>query len=569
MLRWTAGVGVVLAVCVLWSHAADEAIIWEPNEAASTQPAPQVSQEAIKKWRDLRFGMMICWNPSSLKGAEIGWSRGGTVPIEEYDNLYKQFDPHNFSADEWVSIAKATGMKYIIYITKHLDGFCMWDTKQTDYNIMNSPLKRDVVKELVQACRKQGLEFGAYYSPPDWYHPDYFRTGHNGQILRPNPNMDRYTEYLKAQSKELLVNYGPLLTLWYDMPQGFDQKRGQGIIDFVRRIQSDILVNNRTGAEGDYETPERRIGGFNMDRPWETCNTLADGWSWRPNDDLASLEECLRSLILVCGGDGNFLLDVGPMADGQIEPRQIERLKEIGAWVAANGQAIYGTRGGPYKPGLYYACTRKDRSLYLFVLRWENDQIVLPPLPAKVISSCVLGGGVADVKQTPEQLTVHLSKQDQKPVATVVRLDVEVEPMTLKPIPAPLTAKAVATNVRENRPENAASCAVDQDMGSSWTVDPQVKTASLEIDFGRQRTFSSVTIHESNVKSVKRVRQFNVEYKSGDSWRELFKGTLVQSKIMRPGRQIVGRFEPVTTQQIRLNVLASDAGFSIGEVYVD
>lgn len=569
MFRWAVGAGVVFAVFVGWSRAGDEAVVWEPDKAASTRPAPQVSQEAIQKWRSLRFGMFIHWGPVSMKGAELSWSRGGEVPIEEYDNLYKQFNPVKFNADEWVSIAKSAGAKYIVLVAKHTDGFCLWDTKQTDYNIMHSPFGRDVVKEISQACKKQDILFGTYYSTPDWYHPDFPLTGAGGQTRRATHNIDRYTEYLKAQCAELLHGYGPLLTLWYDMPHCFDAARGQGVIDYVRRIQPDILVNNRSGADGDYDTPERRIGGFNMDRPWETCNTLGDRWGWRPNDNLASLEECLRSLSMVWGGDGNFLLNVGPMPDGQIEPRQVQLLKEIGQWLSKHAQAVYGTRGGPYKPAQAYAATRRDKSVYLFVFRWDREQIVLPPLPAKVLASSLVDGGAITVDQTPEHLTIRVAKQDQEPIVTVVKLDLDVDAMTLSPISAALTGKAIASNVRENKTEYDASRAVDQDLGSFWCVDPQVKTASLEIDFGSARTFSTVTIHEANVRSVKRIRQFNVEYEAGESWKELFKGTLIQSDLRRVGRQIVEKFEPVTAQRIRLNVLASDGGFSIGEVCVD
>ena len=210
----------------------------------------------IADWRSLRFGMFIHWGPVSLTGQEIGWSRGKQTSIEEYDQLYKRFDPVQFDADEWVRVAKAAGMKYIVLTTKHHDGFCLWDTRQTDYNIMNSPFGRDVVKELAAACKKQGIEFGAYYSVCDWHHPDFPRTSPGGKVARKEYNLDRYTEYLKAQVAELLTNYGPLVTLWFDVPQEFDAQRGQKVIDMCRSIQPGIVINNRTGAEGDYNTPE-------------------------------------------------------------------------------------------------------------------------------------------------------------------------------------------------------------------------------------------------------------------------------------------------------------------------
>ncbi|MCK9640038.1 MAG: alpha-L-fucosidase, partial [Prolixibacteraceae bacterium] len=161
----------------------------------------------LEEWKDARFGMFIHWGPVTLKGTEIGWSRGLEVPVDEYDNLYKQFNAANFDANNWVSVAKAAGMKYIILTTKHHDGFCLWNTRQTDYNIMHSPLGRDVVKELSEACKKQGIAFGTYYSTTDWHHPDFPLTSPGGKINRPVYDLDAYTTYLKKQVAELLLNY--------------------------------------------------------------------------------------------------------------------------------------------------------------------------------------------------------------------------------------------------------------------------------------------------------------------------------------------------------------------------
>src|SRR5450759_218363 len=171
-------------------------------------------EERLEWWKDARFGMFIHWGPVSLKGTEIGWSRGGSgIPVEEYDNLYKQFNPVKFYADEWVKLAREAGMKYIVFTSKHHDGFCMWNTKYTDHNIMNSPFHRDVMKELAEACKKQGMELGFYHSTTDWYNPDFPLTSPGGTVRRSTSNIDRYTEYLKNQSVAIIKNYGPLLVM--------------------------------------------------------------------------------------------------------------------------------------------------------------------------------------------------------------------------------------------------------------------------------------------------------------------------------------------------------------------
>jgi len=318
--------------------------------AAQAQPATlPANVERLQRWRDARFGMFIHWGPVSLKGTEIGWSRGAQIPLEEYDNLYRQFHPTHFNAREWARIAKTAGMKYLVFTTKHHDGFCMFDTKQTDFNIMHSPFARDVVKELAAACKREGLQFGTYHSVCDWHHPDFPLTSPGGKRKREVSSLDRYEQYLRAQVQELIQNYGPLLIMWFDVPQLFDRERGLRLEAWTRSLQPDIIINNRSGARGDYDTPEQRVGKYQDQRPWETCMTICRQWAWKPNDEMKSLQQCLHSLVLCAGGDGTLLFNVGPMPDGRIEPRQVERLKEMGAWLARYGDTIYRTRGGPWK----------------------------------------------------------------------------------------------------------------------------------------------------------------------------------------------------------------------------
>ena len=313
--------------------------------------------EAVARWRQLKFGLFVCWGPVSLKGTEIGHSRGVQVPVDEYDNLYKRFNPVKFDADEWAQIAKDAGTKYVVLITKHHDGFCMFDTKYLDYNIMHTPLGRDVTKEFARACRNRGLALGLYYSVADWWHPDFPLGSPKGRIRKQDANLDRYERYMRGQLAELLRNYGPLLTLWFDYPMEFDALRGMRVLKEVRSLQPDVLVNDRLAAPmgsaipGDYDTPEQRVGLMQTDRPWETCMTIGTAWSWKPDDKVKSLGDCLQTLVKVVGGDGNLLLDVGPMPDGRIEPRQVQRLKEMGQWLAKYGESIYGTRGGPLERG--------------------------------------------------------------------------------------------------------------------------------------------------------------------------------------------------------------------------
>lgn len=419
-----AGIALLFAAAPLWGEE-------EPKPWLKPDPA------AMKRWQDMRFGMFIHWGPVSLTGGEISFSRGHLTPDEEYDNLYKKFNPTQFNADQWVAIAKAAGMKYIVLTTKHHDGFCLWDTQFTDYNIMNGPFKRDVVKELADACKKEGIGFGAYYSVCDWHHPDFPYAFINGvETKREKYDLDAYNRYLLGQIKELITKYGPLLTIWNDKPQMFEG-RGVETIKLVRTLQPTILINDHTGDGGDYDDPEQEIGPFQISRPWESCMTISahNQWAWGgPKDGVKSFADCLLMLIRCAGGDGNLLLNIGPEGTGAIANCQAERLKEIGAWLAKYGESIYATRGGPYKSAEHIVSTRKDSTIYLHILAWPEETLRLSALPAKIVGSSLLTGGTVQVSQTSAGITIAVPKSDRQEIDTIVVLQLDKPALDVPPI---------------------------------------------------------------------------------------------------------------------------------------
>lgn len=386
--------------------------------------------DAMQWWQDARFGLFIHWGPVSIKGTEIGWSRGGErrgtggtgeVPVEVYDNLYKEFNPTQFDARQWVAMAKDAGMKYLVFTTRHHDGFSMFDSALTGYKITHSPFGRDVVKELADACHEAGMPLGFYYSPPDWHHPGYRTENHA-----------RFLEYMHGQVRELCTNYGKVDILWFDGLGGTAKDwDSQTLLPMIRTLQPQIIINNRAGLPADFDTPEQEIGTFRRDRAWESCITMGKQWAWKPNDDLKSAKECIQTLVRCAGGDGNLLFNVGPMPDGAIEPRQVERLKAMGEWLKAYGESIYGTRGGPYKPGAWGASTCRGNTVYLHVLSWPKEPMTFGSIHAKVLSWTVLTGGKAAIDASDRKLDVWADVENRDDIDTIFRLELDKPAMEI------------------------------------------------------------------------------------------------------------------------------------------
>lgn len=482
----------------------------EPSQADKTPKISQAAPEDVAAWRKLKFGLFVHWGPVSLKGTEIGWSRGGErrglkfsglsgvnqVPADVYDNLYKQFNPTKFDAHQWVQIAKDAGMKYLVFTTKHHDGFCNFDSKLTDYKITSpeSPYGRDIVRQLADACHSDGLLWGVYYSQPDWRHPDY-RNGAEAHR--------RYIKYLHGQMRELLTGYGKVSMIFFDGLGGkskdWDAPR---LINLCRELQPGIMINNRAGVPADFDTPEQRIGKMQIDRPWETCMTICDQWAWKPNDNMKSFKQCIQTLVRVVGGDGNLLFNVGPMPDGRIEPRQVARLKEMGDWLQKYGRSIYDTRGGPFVTGKWGAATYRGNTIYLHILDGGKKPITLPAIEEKIVSHEVLTGGNATVNQTDQSIVITLDNDARNDVDTIVALELDG--------PAPkaklykfasgsvaVAKKATASNVFGKATSSyGPQMALDDDPDTRWATDAGTREAWLDVDLGKPTAIDRVTITE-------------------------------------------------------------------------
>lgn len=527
----------------------------DPNRSIIETPAQY--QARIQWWRDARFGLFMHWGPVSLMGTEIGWSRGGErrglgpngtqIPVEVYDNLYKRFNPSKFNADEWVAIAKAAGMKYMILTSRHHDGFSMFDTKASDYKITSpdSPFGRDIVKELADACHRAGFKFGVYYSQPNWQNADAYTERH-----------DKYKQFLKQQVRELLTNYGVIDILWYDGLMGTAEDYDSLALNkMARQLQPNILINNRNRLPEDFDTPEQTIGVFQNKRPWESCMTICNQWAWMPNDTMKSLEQCLQTLIRCAGGDGNLLFNVGPMPTGEIEPRQVDRLKQMGDWLAIYGKTIYGTRGGPIKPGIWGASTFKGNTVYLHLFNWSETGVVLPPITRHIRTAKLLLGGKARVRQTAKGVTVWVDPKDRDAIDTVVELKLDGNAASITPVGLPSGIKATASNVYANQEDYTADKAFDGSPGSRWATDGGVKRAWIERQFDKPVLVSGVSIGEA----IDRIQSFLIQVPQAGKWVTVYRGGTV-------GPSFITTFPAVRTDRVRMVIMNATDGPTIYEI---
>jgi len=432
------------------------------------KPKPILSRdERMQWWREARFGMFIHWGLYAVPAGEWKGQRipgtgewimnSAKIPSPEYEMFAKQFNPVKFNADEWVRIAKNAGMKYIVITSKHHDGFCLWDSKVTDYDIADAtPFKRDILKELSDACKRQGIKLCFYHSIMDWHHPDAqapFYPNYNDEA-QSNPHFARYVEnYMRPQLKELITNYGPLGVLWFDGEwiKDWTEPQGKELYDYVSGLQPDIIINNRVGKgrgkthkermqgltkseeyAGDFGTPEQEIPPTGLPGvDWETCMTMNDTWGYKSYDqNWKSTEDLLRKLVDIASKGGNFLLNVGPTAEGLIPQPSIDRLEAMGKWMARNSESIYGTTASPFEKLPWGRCTAKPAKLYLHVFDWpQNGELEIPVLGNRANRAYLLAqkqrGDLLLAIDDAGNLVVTVPRKAPDPINTVVVVEIK------------------------------------------------------------------------------------------------------------------------------------------------
>lgn len=432
---------------------------------AILKKTPEQHTERIEWWREAKFGMFIHWGvyavPAGVyKGEKVNiissWiMQHEHIPVAEYKEYAKQFNPTKYDPEQWVKLAKEAGMKYLVITTKHHDGFALYDSKVTDWDVVDaSPYGKDLLEPLVKSCRDNDIKIGFYYSNGvDYVHPGGeaqsldFKPGGHWDPVQKTKDMDTYfSDIVVPQVRELLINYGDIDILWWDSGGWYNVNRKRAdMILYVTNEYPNLLMNNRLGGDysGDWSTPEQYIPATGLDYDWETCMTMNDTWGYRSWDhNWKSTETLLNNLVDIVSKGGNYLLNIGPRADRTIPEASVERLKAIGRWMSVNAESIYGTTASPFENTPWGRCTKKDTGngitqLFLHIFNWPEDGKLRMPRVHNEIQSAYL---LADENRIQRQITargnqliidVPVEAPDQ--ICSVIRLDIKGYPVVMNP----------------------------------------------------------------------------------------------------------------------------------------
>ncbi len=465
-------------------------------EAATTQAAPKtvaVAPERMDWWRDARFGMFLHWGLYSVPAGKWNNDTGHAewimttahIPVEQYEKFKDEFNPTRFDAEAWAQMAADAGMKYVVITSKHHDGFALFDSKTSDYDVMATPFQRDILRELSEAVRRHGMVMCWYHSIMDWHHPDYLPRRDWELRSAAGADFARYRSYLSSQVTELLTNYGKIGVMWFDgeWESTWTNEYGKELYKLCRTLQPDVIVNNRvsTGRSGmagmtkegefagDFGTPEQEIPAQGLPGvDWETCMTMNDHWGFNAADrNWKSDEDLIRKLCDISSKGGNFLLNIGPKSDGTFPPESVERLAAIGRWMKVNGEAIHGTQASPLDSLAWGRCTMRTSgtganaktTLYLHVFDWPlSGELNIDGLGNRVIGARLLANASTKVGVATQdgRISLQLGSKRPDPIASVVAVEIQGSPIVFS---APVISTKMPRFLESTRVQIAASSA--------------------------------------------------------------------------------------------------------------
>jgi len=528
---------------------------------AATSETPAQRNARMQWWREAKFGLFIHWGVYAVPAGKFGerttygeWiMQSARIPATEYRTYAQRFNPVKYNPDFWAEVARDAGMKYIVITAKHHDGFALYPSDVTAWDVADAtPYGKDLLKPLVKAARERGLKIGFYYSQSqDWMHPGGAKSGFKegeGWDAAHKGNYDSYLASIAVpQVRELLTRY-PIDILWWDTPMHMTPARVAPLAALTS-LRPGLITNNRLGAGGDTATPEQFVPVTGYEGDWETCMTMNGHWGYNAADvNWKSSAELIRKLADICSKGGNFLLNVGPTADGEFPAASVERLRDMGKWLRTQGESIYGTSAGPFAQLSWGVATRKGNRLYLHVFDWPADGKLRVPLQTAAKAAWILKepGKKLSTSREPERLVVTLPAIAPDPVNSVVVLELAGEPV----VPALPTATATATASAELA-DNLAANALDGTGAKRWRAPTTDKSAWLEIDLGKPATIAGFGLDEPDVWP--RLKQtYLLEVQDGAAWR-----TVAEGKTNGHGVKKV--LAPVTAQKFRLT-LTCEAG---------